>query len=291
MGPAISTVVRYELSWPPKRNGHRRVRRGDGAPKPPFKCPSRERASPRRHDALRLGLWQAANGQRDPRALHELSKATQKMNGDETTCCCVRASSGGVSAAASRSSLHTWGPAAFPRRRTTPHVSRDQAARMDAPAPSASVTAVERTPSNRGASRRRVVVPRSSPRPAASTARRVQARARHAGGTDGCRGDRAGVSAAPHAAARSTRAGGADRRGSAGVLVGLWFVGLCRVGGGRRSSARWRAHVADEAPERGRVGLPAGALRCHLFHAGRRRGRTRRRRSSRRARRELSVHR
>jgi hypothetical protein len=152
MGPAISTVVRYELSWPPKRNGHRRVRRGDGAPKPPFKCPSRERASPRRHDALRLGLWQAANGQRDPRALHELSKATQKMNGDETTCCCVRASSGGVSAAASRSSLHTWGPAAFPRRQTTPRVPREPAARTNAPPPelSARAATVHRSPSNRG---------------------------------------------------------------------------------------------------------------------------------------------
>ena len=31
MGPAISTVVRYELSRPPKRNGLRRVRRVGGA--------------------------------------------------------------------------------------------------------------------------------------------------------------------------------------------------------------------------------------------------------------------
>ena len=31
MGRAISTVVRYELSRPPERNGLRRVRRGDGA--------------------------------------------------------------------------------------------------------------------------------------------------------------------------------------------------------------------------------------------------------------------
>jgi hypothetical protein len=46
---------------------------------------SRERPSPRRRHALRLGLRQAAHGQRDPRALHELSKAAQKMNGDETT--------------------------------------------------------------------------------------------------------------------------------------------------------------------------------------------------------------
>jgi hypothetical protein len=55
----------------------------------PDDAPSPDQAaapSPRRHDALRPGLRQAAHGQRDPRALHELSEAAQKMNGDETTC-------------------------------------------------------------------------------------------------------------------------------------------------------------------------------------------------------------